>query len=139
DMCHAVVVRSSVAHGEIRSIDASSALEVDGVIAVFTANDIDESVPPIPVRVGGLKGLERCVQYPLARERVRYVGEPLAIVIAISRHIAEDAADMVFADIEPLEVVVDARNAGRSIALHSDVPDNRPVHYQVQRGSIDEA
>ncbi len=139
DMCHAVLVRSAVAHGQIRSIDVEAALALDGVLAVLTAADIDLSVPPIPVRVGALEGLKPCEQYPLARDRVRYVGEPLAVVLAENRHVAEDAADLVFADIEALDALVDPRQAARATPLHDGVPDNTPIQYQVGRGAVDEA
>ncbi|MCW5605768.1 MAG: xanthine dehydrogenase family protein molybdopterin-binding subunit, partial [Burkholderiales bacterium] len=99
-MCHAMIVRSRVACGRIRRIDSGAANALPGVIRVLTYEDIAEFASPIPVRVGPLPGLERYLQRPLARDRVRYVGEPLAVVIAADRYIAEDAGDLIDVDIE---------------------------------------
>ncbi len=95
------VVRSGVAHGKIKSVDASAALEVAGVHAVWTAADVSH-IPPIPFRLTGLKTLEPYRQPVLAREYVRYVGEPVAVLFADNQYIAEDAADLVAIDIDPL-------------------------------------
>jgi len=139
DMAHAVVVRSTVAHGILRSVDTAQALAMDGVLAVITARDVGSPMPHIPVRVGVLAGLERCEQPVIAADRVRYVGEPVAVVIAADRYVAEDAADVVHADIEPLDPVVDALAATSRQPLHPAVPDNRPVHYSTRRGEPDQA
>jgi CO/xanthine dehydrogenase Mo-binding subunit len=87
------VVRSPVAHGEIKSIDASAALKLPGVHAVWTAADVSH-IPPIPFRLTGLKTLEPYRQPVLAKDTVRYVGEPVAVVFADDQYIAEDAADL---------------------------------------------
>ena len=97
------VVRSPVAHGKIKSIDASAALELPGVHAVWTAADVAH-IPPIPFRLTGLKTLEPYRQPVLAKEVVRYVGEPVAVVFAENAYLAEDAADLV-------ELVVEQRRA----------------------------
>ncbi len=88
------VVRSTVAHGKIKSIDGTAALKLPGVHAVWTAADVSH-IPPIPFRLTGLKTLEPYRQPVLAREVVRYVGEPVAVVFAENAYLAEDAADMV--------------------------------------------
>jgi CO/xanthine dehydrogenase Mo-binding subunit len=93
------VVRSSVAHGAITSIDASAALALPGVRAVWTAADVAH-IPPIPFRLTGLKALEPYRQPVLAKDIVRYVGEPVAVVFAIDQYVAEDAADLVEVSIE---------------------------------------
>ena len=139
DMCHAVVVRSTVAHGRVLSIDTEAALSVDGVLGVFTADDFGPDLPLIPVRVGVVDGLQHCLQPPLARDRVRYVGEPLAVVVATDRYIAEDAAELVYADIESMDVVVDPRRARGAISLHDACPDNCPVSYEACRGDVNAA
>jgi CO/xanthine dehydrogenase Mo-binding subunit len=97
------VVRSSVAHGKIKSIDATAALALSGVHAVWTSADVAQ-LPPIPFRLTGLKTLEPYRQPVLAKDAVRYVGEPVAVVFAENAYLAEDAADLV-------EVVVEQRRA----------------------------
>ena len=93
------VVRSPVAHGKIKSIDAAAALALPGVHAVWTHADVAH-IPPIPFRLTGLKALEPYRQPVLARDIVRYVGEPVAVVFAENAYLAEDAADLVELDIE---------------------------------------
>ena len=104
-MLHACVVRSTVAHGLIKHIDSSQALALPGVHAVFTAIDIGLPVPRIPMRLDVLESLRRFEQPVIAEDRVRYVGEPLALVIADSPALAEDGADRVLVEITPLPVV----------------------------------
>ena len=101
------VVRSAVAHGKVKSIDASAALALPGVRAVWTHQDVAQ-VPPIPFRLTGLKQLEPYRQPVLAKEFVRYVGEPVAVVFADDQYIAEDAADLIGVDIEPLPPLMSA-------------------------------
>jgi len=88
------VVRSAAAHGKIKSIDATAALKLPGVHAVWTSADVAH-IPPIPFRLTGLKSLEPYRQPVLAKEFVRYVGEPVAVVFAENAYLAEDAADLV--------------------------------------------
>jgi aerobic carbon-monoxide dehydrogenase large subunit len=99
------VVRSAVAHGKIKSIDAAAALKLPGVHAVWTAADVAH-IPPIPFRLTGLKSLEPYRQPVLARDTVRYVGEPVAVVFAENAYLAEDAADLVEVAIEQLSITL---------------------------------
>ena len=92
-MLHAAILRSPQAHARIMAIDAAPALAIPGVVAVFTFQDIAPHAKPIPIRLYPLPGLERFLQYPLAHDTVRYVGEPVAVVVASSRYMAEDALD----------------------------------------------
>ena len=101
------VVRSAVAHGKVKSIDASAALALPGVRAVWTHQDVAQ-VPPIPFRLTGLKQLEPYRQPVLAKEFVRYVGEPVAVVFADDQYIDEDAADLIGVDVEPLPPLMSA-------------------------------
>jgi carbon-monoxide dehydrogenase large subunit len=103
---HMRVVRSPQAHGRIVSIEAGEALKAPGVIAVWTAADL-EGVPPIPFRATKVQGLLPYRQPVLARECVRYVGEPVAVVFADDPYRAEDAADLVMVDLESLPPIVD--------------------------------
>lgn len=104
---HMRVVRSSIAHGRILSIDIAMALESPGVRAIWTAADL-EGVPPIPFRATKIEGLERYRQPVLASEWVRYVGEPVAVIFADNAYQAEDAAELVMLDIEPLPPITSA-------------------------------
>jgi CO/xanthine dehydrogenase Mo-binding subunit len=104
---HMRVVRSPVAHGKLKSIDARAALALAGVQAVWTYADIAH-IPPIGFRLTGLTALEPYRQTVLAKDHVRYVGEPVAAVFAADPYVAEDAADLVALDIAPLPVILDA-------------------------------
>jgi aerobic carbon-monoxide dehydrogenase large subunit len=106
-MLHMRLVRSAHAHGRIGSIDASAALALPGVTAVWTSADVAE-IPPIDFRLTRVEGLAPYRQPILARERVRYVGEPVAAVFATDPYVAEDAADLVAVEVEDLPVVLDA-------------------------------
>jgi carbon-monoxide dehydrogenase large subunit len=104
---HMRVVRSDYAHGRILSIDTGEACQLDGVFAIWTIDDI-ANLPPIEFREGPNERLAPYRQPVLARDIVRYSGEPVAVVFAEDPYVAEDAADMVVVDIEELPVVVDA-------------------------------
>src|SRR5262252_8734823 len=106
-MLHMRVVRSGHAHARITSIDASAALAMAGVVAVWTSADVSE-IPPIDFRLTRIEGLAPYRQPILARQRVRYVGEPVAAVFAIDPYVAEDAADLVAVAVEELPVTLDA-------------------------------
>ncbi len=103
---HLRVVRSPVAHGRIIGIDISRALALPGVEAVWTAAETGH-LPPIDFRMPMISGVERYGQPVLAKGTVRYVGEPVAVVLADDPYLAEDAADEVFIDLEELPPVVD--------------------------------
>ena len=109
---HVTYVRSTVAHGVINDIDVSAALELPGVLAVITADDLD--LQPVP------SDFNPMVAKPLlARkgDKVRFVGEPIAAVISESRAVGEDAAEMVVVDYEFLPAVVDMEEALTSSTL----------------------
>ncbi|MDE0138613.1 MAG: xanthine dehydrogenase family protein molybdopterin-binding subunit [bacterium] len=106
-----VVVRAPVAHGTIRSIDCLEARRLPGVEAVFTAEEVNESlggIPSIPPRVSFDDTVIPYLQPIIAHDRVRFVGEPMAVVVAGDRYVAEDAADLVFADIDTCPPMLDA-------------------------------
>jgi carbon-monoxide dehydrogenase large subunit len=106
------VVRSPVAHGRIHSVSVARAAALDGVETVLSAADI----PPvrIPVRMLASEEAKPVTQSPLARDVVRYVGEPVAVVVASDPYLAEDAAGMVELSIEPLPAVLDGLAAASS-------------------------
>src|SRR5690349_16182873 len=91
NMLHMRVVRSGHAHGRIVGIDASAALTLPGVVAVWTSADVAE-IPPIDFRLTRVEGLAPYRQRILAKDRVRYVGDPVAAVFASDPYVAEDAA-----------------------------------------------
>jgi carbon-monoxide dehydrogenase large subunit len=107
---HMRVVRSAVAHGAIDAIDATAALALPGVHAVWTFADVAH-IPPIGFRLTGLTALEPYRQCALAQNTVRYVGEPVAAVFADDPYTAEDAAELVALDIAPQPVILDATAA----------------------------
>ena len=139
DMLHAVILRSSVAHGRIRSIDATLARRMPGVHAVIGAADIGE-VPTIPLRQEPLPALRQYEQPVIAKAKVRYVGEPVAIVVADSVAIAEDALESIVVDIEPLPVVAD-RDAARKndILLFEKAGSNLASTITAVRGDAEAA
>jgi aerobic carbon-monoxide dehydrogenase large subunit len=104
---HMRLVRSSRAHGRIHSVDVSQAAALRGVHAVWTAGDVAD-ISPIDFREGPIEKLAPYRQPILARDRVRYVGEPIAAVFAEDPYVAEDAADLIAVDIEELPVLMDA-------------------------------
>lgn len=104
---HMRIVRSTHAHGLIRGIDATAARAMAGVVAVWTADDIAD-LEPIGFREGRVPELDPYRQYALARDKVRYVGDPIAAIFAESPYLAEDAADLIAVDIEELPAVINA-------------------------------
>ena len=107
DVLHMRVVRSNIAHGIIKGIDTSAADAIDGVVAIWTPADVAD-IPLIDFRATKYRGLEAYRQPVLARERVRYVGEPVAVVFAEDPYAAEDAANLVFLNIDELPAITDA-------------------------------
>lgn len=101
------IVRSSYAHGNLRAVDLAEARGVKGVVAIWTADDIAD-LPPIDFREGPNEKLAPFRQCVLARDKVRYVGEPVAAVFATDPYVAEDAADLVVVEIQEFEAVTDA-------------------------------
>src|SRR5258707_11578423 len=110
---HAHVIRSPHAHAKILRIDAAAALALPGVATVITGEDVRKLSDPF------LIALKQPVhQWSLAVERVRYVGEAVALVVAESRYVAEDAAELVEVDYEPVQAVIDPLDAcSKSAAL----------------------
>jgi carbon-monoxide dehydrogenase large subunit len=118
---HAVLLRSSVAHGRIRSVDASAALKRPGVHAVITAKDIAGNdfgeIPVITMRQELLPEFKPYQQPVIASDKVRYVGEPIAVVVGDSAALAEDALDAIVVDIEALSPVADRAASRRNESL----------------------
>jgi carbon-monoxide dehydrogenase large subunit len=139
-MLHAAVLRSAVAHGRIGRLDAAAARASPGVHAVITAADLDGNVPNIPIRLAPFPEFQPYLQPVIATGRVRYVGEPIALVVADTPALAEDALDRIELDIERLPPVVDrhAAEAGGTL-LFEATESNRALRYQVTFGDADAA
>ncbi|HVR99334.1 MAG TPA: xanthine dehydrogenase family protein molybdopterin-binding subunit, partial [Thermoanaerobaculia bacterium] len=145
DMVHVAFVRSPHAHARLLGIDASQARQHDGVIAVYTAEDLGDYwqpgpllVPPPPVE--GMVFHQR-TQVPLAKGKVRHVGEPVALVVAVSRYVAEDAAEEVLVDYEALPAIVDLEKAlepGAAL-IHEDVGSNMAAYVPQKKGDYEAA
>jgi carbon-monoxide dehydrogenase large subunit len=144
DLLHAVILRSAVAHGRIRAIDASAARARPGVHAVITAADIGASlagaIPTIPLRQESSPAFAPFEQPVIAHGKVRYVGEPVAVVLAESAAAAEDALDAIALDIESLPAVVDSAGAGRNdVLLFEAAGSNLAMTLTGARGDADAA
>ncbi len=139
-LLHAAFLRSPHAHARLLSVDVEAAARRPGVVAVITANDLGEYwkpgpllVPPPPIP--GMTFRQRC-QVPMARDVVRHVGEPVAMVVAESRYIAEDALGDILVDYAPLPAVGDleAAVAPASPRVHADLPDNIAAEVVQRKG-----
>jgi carbon-monoxide dehydrogenase large subunit len=155
-LLYAVILRSAVPHGRIRAIDASAALKMPGVHAVITAKDMPGGPPIIPMRLQPLAELKPFEQPVIAAGKVRYVGEPVAVVIADSAALGEDALEAIRVDIAPLPPVTDRASAmtaegvlfepkgtnfalsfsavrGAAAAAFKDAPYRRRERFKTQR------
>ena len=138
-MVHAVIVRSSVAHGRIKAVDTAEAQAMTGVRAVYTGQDVaadcNGKIPAIPLRLAPLPELVPFEQLVIALDKVRYVGEPIAIVVADTPAQAEDAADRVVVDIDPLPVVANCGASARNESLIFDAHGtNVAITYAARKG-----
>ena len=107
DQLHMRIVRSPFAHGTIKSVDTAAAKAHPGVVAVWTSDDIAD-IPPIDFREGSNPALALFRQYALARDKVRYVGDPVAALFAEDAYTAEDAAELVVINVNELPVLLNA-------------------------------
>ncbi|MBC3191787.1 xanthine dehydrogenase family protein molybdopterin-binding subunit [Pseudonocardia sp. C8] len=138
-LLHAAFVRSPHAHARIRSVDTTEAAAVPGVVGVFTADDL-QGVQPI------VTALDRPEATPvsrsaLAKDKVRFVGDVVAVVVARSRYLAEDGADLVDVDYEPLPAVLDAEKALAADApvLDEELGHNNFIHTEDSAGDVEQA
>ena len=143
NMAHMSVVRSPHAHARIKSIDTAQALASKGVVAVLTSADIKPHIlGPIPVTASFVPDKKQVPeQYPIASDETVYAGEPVAIVIAEDRYLADDAAQLVVVDYEPLPAVMDLEKAMApgSPLVKSGRPDNIGWEADFPSGDIDAA
>jgi aerobic carbon-monoxide dehydrogenase large subunit len=139
-LLHAVILRSGVAHGRIRSIDAMAAPKMIGVHAVITAQDMPGGPPVIPMRLQPLPEFKPFEQPVIATGKVRYVGEPVAVVLADSVAIGEDALEHITVDIEPLPPVTGCAAAARGDRfLFEAQRTNRSMIFTAACGDADAA
>ncbi len=137
-LLHAVILRSAVAHGRIVAIDAGAALARPGVHAVITAADIG-TIPTIPLRQEQLDAFAPFEQPVIATGTVRYVGEPVAVVVADSAALAEDAAEAIVIDIAPLPVIADRATAESGAPLFARAGSNLAGTLTAVKGDADAA
>jgi carbon-monoxide dehydrogenase large subunit len=142
-LCHAVILRSAVAHGRVRAIDTSVACNLPGVLAVITAADIEAAcgrIPTIPLRQEPLPAFKPYEQPVIAHAKVRYVGEPIAVVVAESAAAAEDALEAIELEIESLPAVADRTTArANARVLFEDTGTNLTATLTAVKGDADTA
>lgn len=136
-MCHAVFVRSPYAHATVQRVDASKAQAAPGVLAVLTAADLGSAVGPAPC-AAQIPQMKVALRPALASDRVRFVGEPVAVVVAEDISRARDAAELVEIHYEPLAAVVDPEKALKKGAtvLHPPYNDNRAYLWELEGGDV---
>src|SRR5262252_1529923 len=138
-LLHAAILRSPVAHARIRAIDATPALAIGGVRAVITASEIG-TVPRIPLRLQSSPATKPFCQPVIARDRVRYVGEPIAVVLADNPALAVDGVDAITLDVVELPIVADRYISQRQEALlFEDARTNLAVQFTAIHGDADAA
>ena len=140
DTWHAVVLRSGVAHGYVVSIDTQRALEMPGVYAVLTAKDIEGEIPTIPFRRPN-PTIGPYAQPAIAANKVRYFGEPVALILAESAAIAEDAIANIVLDIESLPAVVtrEAGMEGKTLLFEETTSTNVATVFTAEKGDAEAA
>ncbi|MGB0629658.1 MAG: xanthine dehydrogenase family protein molybdopterin-binding subunit [Alphaproteobacteria bacterium] len=139
-MATMAILRSPHAHARIRTVDLDAARALDGVIDAFCAADLEPGLPVIPLRLAPFDGFERFLQRPIAVDKVRYVGEPVAVVVAGDRYIAEDALELIEVEFEPLPAITTVDQAAAANTLiHEVAGENMGTRYNVARGDADAA
>ena len=142
NMAHCIFVGSSYAHAKIKSIDVSRALRLNGVLTIITGKEVVGIMDPLPATsdYGAIGWHWRIPKvYPLAVDRIRYQGEPVAAIIAESPVIALDAADLIDIECEPLPPVVNVSEAMQpsSPLVYEEWEDNIQVHIEFNFGDVD--
>jgi len=140
-MAHVVYWRSPVAHCRIRRIDTEVARGMPGVVMVADGNDIARVCKPWVATLAHLQGMKSAPQYPLARERACWQGEPVVAVVAETREQAEDALQQLIVEFDRLEPVVEMEAALKtgSLLIHPELGDNVCFHRELDTGNVDEA
>ena len=136
-LLHAAIYRSSRAHGVVRSVDVSAARAHPGVVAVLTRDDIDMALKPIRPRIAAMPNFQHFLRLPIATDKVRYVGEPIAVVVAESRYVAEDALASISVDIENLPPILTWEMASRGDTLIHQKAGTNTSTVEVGRGDAE--
>ena len=138
-MLHAAILRSPVAHARIISVDVSAALERPGVVAAFSGADLAEAWSTLPTAWTVSEDLKTPPHLPLATDKVRHVGDGVAVVVAEDRYAAHDALEAIEVDYDQLPAVVDMEAAleDASPLVHDDVPNNRTFTYRADYGDYE--
>ena len=140
-MAHVVFLRSPHAHAKINGIDASVAKQMPGVIAVVSGKELSSVITPWVGVLSHLKGLKSAPQSAIAVDRVCWQGEAVVAVVASSRALAEDAAELVSVDYEELDAVTDMRTAldPATSVIHASLGDNLAFERNHDAGAVDQA
>jgi carbon-monoxide dehydrogenase large subunit len=140
-MVHVVYLRSPYAHANIVAIDTSAAKRIPGVIAVVTGRELSAVITPWVGVLSHLKGLKSAPQSAIAIDHVCWQGEAVAAIVATSRAVAEDAAEIVAVEYEELDVVTDMRTAldPETPVIHASLGDNLAFERNLDAGSVDQA
>tara|TARA_Y100001934_G_scaffold72296_1_gene89902 strand:- start:2281 stop:4677 length:2397 start_codon:yes stop_codon:yes gene_type:complete len=139
-LLHMAILRSPLSHGIIKTIDLENARSMSGVVDVFSSQDIDIPLPDIPLRLAPFRGFERFLQKPIAVDKVRYVGEPVVVIVAESPYLAEDAIAKVKLDLDALPAVTNVEDAAEGkYLLHEVAGENIGASYRVERGNVETA
>ena len=141
-MVHAAILRSPYAHAVIKSVETSEAAQQPGVIAVYTGQDTEGALNGLPCAWLIPNSDLKTPEHPaIAKDKVRYVGDAVAVVVAKSRYEAEDALEYISIEYEPLGVVINPKEAAQegSPQLHDDVPNNTAFTWAVAGGDTDTA
>ncbi len=134
------VVRSPFAHARITSVDVSKALAMEGVVGAFSGQDLaDDWAGPMLMAWPVTEDIHNPPHWPLTKDKARYQGDGVAVVVAETRAIAADAAELVEVDYEPLDAVVDMETALRdgSTLVHDDVGTNKSYTWTLTNGDVD--
>src|SRR6266487_3292846 len=139
-MLHMAVTRSIHAHARMRRVDISKAQKLPGVHAVITGEEVAASCGPVP-SAGEIPNMKRPQRYLLAVGKVRFVGEPIAAVVATDKYIARDAADLIEVEYEPLPAVVNPEKAIQpgSPRLYDEFSDNIAYNFGFETANTEEA
>ncbi|HKV28067.1 MAG TPA: molybdopterin cofactor-binding domain-containing protein, partial [Candidatus Acidoferrales bacterium] len=137
NMHYMAVVRSPYAHAKIRSVDVSKAKSASRVVAVITSEDVRGVIGPVPC-AAQIPDMKPAVRTVLATDKVRFVGEPVAVIVANERYAARDAVDLVEVDYEPLTAVVDPEKAitKGSPKLYDNFADNVAYRWELEGGDV---
>jgi hypothetical protein len=140
-MAHVVFLRSPHAHAKIIAIDADAARRLPGVIAIVTGKELSDVITPWVGVLSHLKGLKSAPQHAIAIDHVCWQGEAVAAIVAKSRAIAEDAAEVVSIEYQELEAVTDMRTAldRQTPVIHPLLGDNLAFERQLEAGAVDQA